>query len=130
MGLGSTPLDVPAGLTPPRRSKVEALLPVRLGVAVTGTRFHLSAKISTENPTAVRAVLDRKFGSPWVNAGPEAGEFRLETEMEGASARELNRDLLSELRRAEKRTRLRAEWTSRGTTERFFDYVPKGTKRA
>jgi hypothetical protein len=33
--------------------------------------------------------------------------------------------LLSELRRVEKKTRLRAEWTSGNTTERFFDYVPK-----
>ena len=41
-----------------------------------------------------------------------------------------NRQLLSELRRAEKKTRLRAEWTSGGVTEKFFDYVPKGTKKA
>ena len=32
--------------------------------------------------------------------------------------------LLSALRRVEKRTRLRAEWTGGGTTYRFFDYVP------
>ncbi len=31
------------------------------------------------------------------------------------------------MRRAEKRTRMRAEWTSGKTAERFFDYVPKGT---
>jgi hypothetical protein len=37
---------------------------------------------------------------------------------------------LSEMRRAEKKTRLRAEWTSGGITEKFFDYVPKGTKKA
>ena len=50
--------------------------------------------------------------------------------MKGSSARELNRHLLSELRRAEKKTRLRAEWTCEGITERFFDYVPKGTRSA
>jgi hypothetical protein len=38
---------------------------------------------------------------------------------------ELNRSLLSALRKVEKRTRLRAEWTSGKTTERFFDYVSK-----
>jgi hypothetical protein len=45
--------------------------------------------------------------------------------MEGENAKELNRSLLSELRRAERRTRLRAEWTCGETTERFFDYVLK-----
>jgi hypothetical protein len=46
--------------------------------------------------------------------------------MEGASARELNRTFLSALRKVEKRTTLRAEWTSDdNTTERFFDYVLK-----
>ena len=36
----------------------------------------------------------------------------------------MNRTLLSALRKVEKRTTLRAEWTSGdGTDERFFDYV-------
>jgi hypothetical protein len=36
--------------------------------------------------------------------------------------------LLSALRKVEKRTTLRAEWTSEdGNTERFFDYVLKKT---
>jgi hypothetical protein len=48
--------------------------------------------------------------------------------MKGTSAKELNRSLLSALRRVEKKTRLRAEWTSNNnTTERFFDYVLKKT---
>jgi hypothetical protein len=48
--------------------------------------------------------------------------------MEGASERELNRTFLFALRKAEKRTTLRAEWTSDdGTSERFFDYVLKKT---
>jgi VWFA-related protein len=55
-------------------------------------------------------------------------EFIVEAEMEGRSAKELNRSLLSALRRVEKKTRLRAEWTSKkNTTERFFDYVLKKT---
>jgi hypothetical protein len=50
--------------------------------------------------------------------------------MEGASAKELNRTLLSALRKVEKRTTLRAEWTSDdGTSERFFDYVLKTQSR-
>ena len=52
------------------------------------------------------------------------GEFVVEAEMEGASARELNRTFLSALREVEKRTTLHAEWTSDdGTTEQFIDYV-------
>jgi hypothetical protein len=38
--------------------------------------------------------------------------------------------LLSALRRIEGKTRLRAEWMSGGTVERFFDYVPKGSPKA
>jgi hypothetical protein len=50
--------------------------------------------------------------------------------MEGTDARDVNRRLLSALRRAERRTRLRAEWTAGGTTYRFFDYVPKAERPA
>lgn len=51
----------------------------------------------------------------------------VEAEMEGARAKELNRTLLSALRKVEKRTTIRAEWTSSDTTERYFDYVLKKT---
>jgi hypothetical protein len=47
--------------------------------------------------------------------------------MEGVSAKELNRALLSAMRKVEKRTTLRAEWTSGDTTQRFFDYILKKT---
>ncbi len=95
-----------------------------------GKRYSLQAWVSTDNPGAVRPVLARLIPHGSVTAGEQEGEFRVEAEMEGASARELNRLLLSELRRAEKKTRLRAEWTGEDVTERFFDYVPKGTRRA
>jgi hypothetical protein len=48
----------------------------------------------------------------------------------GENARELNRFLLSELRRVEEKTGIRAEGTSGNTTERFFDYVPKAKTKA
>jgi hypothetical protein len=58
----------------------------------------------------------------------ERRRFAVEAAMEGASERELNRTFLFALRKAEKRTTLRAEWTSDdGTSERFFDYVLKKT---
>ena len=55
-------------------------------------------------------------------------DFVVEAEIEGASTRELNRAFLSALRKVEKRTTLRAEWTSDdGTVEKFFDYALKAT---
>jgi len=53
---------------------------------------------------------------------------RLAESISRRAARELNRTFLSALRRVEKRTPLRAKWTSDdGTIERFFDYVLKKT---
>ena len=50
--------------------------------------------------------------------------------MVGESAKDLNRQLLSALRRVEKKTRLRAEWKAKdGTVSRFFDYVLKEESR-
>jgi hypothetical protein len=55
-------------------------------------------------------------------------DFVVEAAMEGASARDLNRAFLSALRKVEKRTTLRAEWTYEdGTVEKFFDYALKTT---
>lgn len=57
-------------------------------------------------------------------------ELWVEADLPGEDVRELNRELLSRLRRAEKRTRLRAEWTGPdGTVYRYFDYVLKRTTR-
>ena len=48
--------------------------------------------------------------------------------MEGTSARKMNSKLPSAVRKVERRTTIRAEWTSGyNTTERFFDYVLKKT---
>jgi len=54
--------------------------------------------------------------------------LRVRAQIEGDSARELNRAVLTALRRVERRTTLRAEWTSGTTVERFFDYVPRGRR--
>ena len=97
---------------------------------MTKVRFSVVASINTENPETVRPVLERLVGKGCVTQMGEK-EFRIEAEMEGEDSKELNRSLLSELRRAERRTRLRAEWTRGETTERFFDYVmKKNTKTA
>jgi len=87
--------------------------------------FHLVADVSSDDAPAVEPVL-RQFVNGGITTVP--GGFHIEATMTGTSARDLNRSLLSALRRAERRTRLRSEWTAGGVTERFFDYVPKGTR--
>jgi hypothetical protein len=90
--------------------------------------FTVRARVSTENPTAIRPVLRQLVPAATLTLTGDPKELVLVGEMEGTSARDLNRAMLSELRRVEKRTRLRAEWTSEGLTEKFFDYVPKGKR--
>jgi hypothetical protein len=93
-------------------------------------RYSLRARVSSDDPVAVKPVLARMVPRGTVTLSENGREFVVEGVLDGPSARELNRSLLSELRRAEKRTRLRSEWTSQVSTERFFDYVPKGTQKA
>ena len=98
-------------------------------MAPVGKKFGLSARVSSNNPPAVKRFLERVVGERCKITSVD-GEFEVKGELEGESARDLNRNLLSEMRRVEKRTRLRSEWTSGKTVEKFFDYVPKGTKTA
>ena len=78
--------------------------------------------VTSEAPDAVRVPLEHFLG-PRAKIEHTNDGFKVEATMVGVEARELNRQLLSAMRRIEKRTRLRAEWTSEGVTERFFDYV-------
>jgi hypothetical protein len=92
-------------------------------------RFKLSARISSDNPPAIKAVLERIVDNEGT-IKPVSEGFEVAAELDGESARDLNRMLLSEMRKVEKKTRIRAEWTLGNTTERFFDYVPKATLKA
>lgn len=92
-------------------------------------KFRLSAHASSDNPSAIKPVLEQIIADKGTIRQTDQG-FEVEAELEGESARALNRMILSELRRAEKRTRIRTEWTSGNTVEKFFDYVPKGTRKA
>lgn len=76
----------------------------------------------------VKPVLEKSIGSNGSIQTTDDG-FEIHAEFEGQSAKDLNRTLLSELRRAEKKTRLRSEWTHDNTVEKFFDYVPKGIRK-
>jgi len=91
-------------------------------------RFKLSASISSDNPAAIKPVLERIIGNKGVIKFMVEG-FEVNAELCGESARDLNRMLLSELRRVEKKTRIRSEWTSGDMIEKFFDYVPKAAKK-
>ena len=85
--------------------------------------FRLVADVSSANPSAVRPVVERLVRGSITETHDG---FHIEGTMAGESARELNRTLLSALRKVERRTRFRSGWTSLNVTERFFDYVPKG----
>ena len=92
-------------------------------------KFNLSAGVSSANPSAIKPVLERIIGANGSIKATAEG-FKVNAEFKGESARDLNRMVLSELRRAEKKTRLRSEWTFQDTTEKFFDYAHKQTLKA
>lgn len=91
-------------------------------------KLQLDARISSDSPDAVGRLLVTKFGAGALSR--DGSEWAVRAEVESASARDANRELLSELRRVERKTRLRAEWTAGGSIQRFFDYVPKGIRPA
>jgi len=89
-------------------------------------KFRLSATVSSDNPPAIKPVLNRIFEGKGTVKETDQG-FEIDAELEGESAVALNRTLLSELHRAEKKTRMRSKWTSGNTAHKFFDYVLKAT---
>jgi predicted RNA binding protein with dsRBD fold (UPF0201 family) len=89
-------------------------------------RFDLDADVRSASPQEVLAALRDLFPDAAIET-TETG-LRVRAQIEGETARELNRAVLTALRRVERRTTLRAEWTGGTTVERFFDYVPKGRR--
>ena len=90
-------------------------------------QYTLVAEVSSADPAAIEPLL-RTLVRGTVTRTVDG--FHVEAALSGSSARDLNRALLSALRRAERRTRLRSSWTAAGLTERFFDYIPKGVRLA
>jgi hypothetical protein len=90
--------------------------------------FTLTAWVRTKNPEAIGVILKQLAAGGSLRQMEEG--FLVVTRMHGHGARELNRSLLTSLRRIERRTSIRSEWKSGETTKRFFDYVPKGSRRA
>lgn len=89
--------------------------------------FHLIADVSSDAPSQLRTLLET-FVQGEVVALDDG--YHVEGTVMGESARELNRQLLTALRKVERRTRLRSAWTADGVTERYFDYVPKRSRPA
>lgn len=90
--------------------------------------YTVRARVSSERPDAIRPVLRRMFPTGAITLTGNPKEIVLRGDIDGQSAAELNRTLLSEMRHVERRTRLRAEWTLGGHSEKFFDYVAKGQR--
>lgn len=91
-------------------------------------QYVLAARVDTDAPESVLPVLKSLLPDGTVETGSRAGEFQIRARMRGEDAKVLNRELLSALRRAEKKTTLRAEWKAEdGTVSRYFDYVLKRT---
>ena len=90
--------------------------------------FTLVARIRTTDHAALQAALATLILHGAFTPTPEG--FHVEAELEGTSARDLNRMLLSALRRVDRRATLHAAWTSEGITEHFFDYTARGTRPA
>ena len=90
--------------------------------------FKLHARVARADAETIRQALAELTARGSVAA--QGDEFAIEAEAEGESAKELNRRLLSALRKIHKRATLRAQWTSSGNvTESYFDYVLKKTIR-
>jgi hypothetical protein len=89
--------------------------------------LRLNGDVSSENLTAIGPLLAQLLDG---QVTPIPDGLHIDGVMEGDDARDVNRRLLSALRRAERRTRLRAEWTADGSTYRFFDYAFKSERPA
>jgi hypothetical protein len=89
--------------------------------------FKLKARINASGAQTIRHALGQLPAKGTLRR--EGDEFLVEAPMEGASAKELHRTLLSALRKVGRRTTTRAEWTCGDTTDRYFDYVLKKTSK-
>jgi hypothetical protein len=91
-------------------------------------KYQLTATVNSASPLVLKPVIERVVGSKGTVKAVGEG-FEVKAEFTGESARDLNRMVLSELRRAEKKTSIRSEWTNGDTVEKFFDYALKGTRK-
>jgi hypothetical protein len=89
--------------------------------------FRLSADVKSANLAGVLPVLTELIDG---EVREIADGVHVEGVLDGEDARDVNRRMLSALRRVERRTRSRAEWTCDGQVYRFFDYALKSQRPA
>ena len=85
-------------------------------------------QVSSDNPTAVKPVLEKAISQNG-SIKPQATSLKLTPELKGESARDLNSTLLSDIRRAEKKTNT-AQIDLRRHNERFLITGLKSTKKS
>ena len=91
-----------------------------------GGTYDPVAIIPSENLKAVKHELERVPGISLLSISAERPDsIAVKARMRGESPKDMNRSLLSALRKVEKNTVLRAEWTGEGSRERYFDFVLK-----
>ena len=75
-------------------------------------KLRLEARVSSNSPDAVGRFLVATFGTTSVTR--DGTDWVVRAEVDGASARDANRELLSELRRVERKTARRMDGGRRG----------------
>lgn len=83
--------------------------------------------VSSDARRLLRTVLE-EFAPGSVDAVND--DHQVDGTVVGESARQFNRQLLTALRKGEGRTRLQSSWADDGVPERYFDYLPKGSRPA
>lgn len=91
-------------------------------------KLHLRARVSSDSPDSIgRFLLDNLAVA---SLSRDGDDLIVPAVIDAQTAREANRRFLSRLKRADRKARLRAEWTHAGLTERFLNYAPEGTDPA
>ncbi len=90
-------------------------------------KYNLTAWIDTRRPARIQRALEDLTCRRTILA-TDVGFF-LKATVHGSNAHDLNRTLLAGLRRIEPHTSLHAEWKSRNSTEWFFNYVQKRSRK-
>ena len=97
-------------------------------LGMNSTSFKVKARIRRSDARTIQHALEQLAAKGSVTKAAEG--FIVEAELEGASAKELNRTLLSALRKVQMNAKLRAEWVSSDKTiETFFDYTLRKRSR-
>ena len=90
-------------------------------------KLDLRARVISDSPEIVGRFLADTFGAATISS--DGADWVVRATIDGKNAREANRTFFAQLKRVERKTHVRTEWTHAGVTERFFDYVPQGTGR-